>query len=432
MRVALFDPFSGASGDMVLGALLDAGLPLPALRAELGKLGLGGWDLRVETVERHGLRGTRVAVEVDEDGAARDWAAIRGLLEASALGEAVKAVSLAVFGRLAEAEAAVHGVPVERVHFHEVGGVDAIVDIVGACAGLALLGVERVYSGPPRLGSGFVRAQHGLLPVPAPATAALLAAAAAPTAGAPPGGEAVEAELLTPTGAAILTTLAEFRRPAFAPTAVGYGFGGRELPWPNALRLWLGEAEAISGDGEADGDGELLLETNLDDMNPQFFEPLLERLFEAGALDAWLSPATMKKGRPATIVHVLCAAGRRRALEETLIVQSTTLGVRATPIERLKAPRRMETVVTRWGDVRLKLRGWRGRVIDAAPEYDDCLALARASEAPIRDVWNEAHRLGERFVGQRLPSEGAAVGRADEAGMNVPSGPREGTLPDRR
>jgi len=410
MAIAYVDPFSGASGDMILGALLDAGAPLPALRTELGKLGIGGYELRVEPVQQHGLRGTRATVEVASDGEARDWAAIRDLIDGSALDEAVKGAALAVFGRLAEAEAAVHGVPVERVHFHEVGGVDALVDIVGACAALALLGVDQIYSGPPPLGAGFVRAQHGLLPVPAPATAALLARASAPTAPMPAGGDGVEAELLTPTGAAILTTLAEFRRPPFAPAAVGYGFGRRELPWPNALRVWLGEAAAGAG---PDG-GELLLATNIDDMNPQFYEPLLDRLFAAGALDAWLAPITMKKGRPATTVHVLCAADRRRELEEILILHTTTLGVRAAPVERTKAARRTETVATRWGDVRLKLRAWNGRVIDAAPEYDDCLALARGYDVPIREVWQEAHRIGERFVGRPF----AAIGDTEGGGLS--------------
>ncbi|CAA9576041.1 MAG: hypothetical protein AVDCRST_MAG19-3366 [uncultured Thermomicrobiales bacterium] len=402
MRIAFFDPFSGASGDMILGALLDAGLPLPALRAELGKLDLAGYDLRVESVERHGLRGTRAVVAVGEDGASRDWAAIRSLLQASALDAPVREAALAVFGRLAEAEAHVHGVDVEAVHFHEVGGVDAIVDIAGACIGLALLGVERVYSGPPRLGTGFVDSQHGLIPVPAPATAELLARAGTPTAGPDPGAERVEAELLTPTGAALLTTLAEFRRPDFAPSAVGYGFGSRQLPWPNALRVWIGAV----ADEATEGDGDLLLETNLDDMNPQFYEPLLERLFAAGAHDAWLTPIAMKKGRPATLVSVLAAAARRGALEDVLIEHSTTLGVRASRVDRVKAARREETAVTRWGDVRVKLRGWNGRVIDAAPEYDDCLAVARAQNVPIREVWNEAHRIGETYVGRRFSAEG--------------------------
>lgn len=395
MRIAFFDPFSGASGDMILGSLIDAGLSVNQLRAELGKLNLAGYSLTVEAVNRHGLQGTRLTVSAQEDGASRDWATIRDLLLASALVAPVRDRAVAIFQRLAEAEAKVHGSTLDHIHFHEVGGIDAIVDIAGASIGLALLGIERVYSGPPRLGSGFVRSQHGLIPVPGPATAELLARAKAPVAGADPGREPVEAELLTPTGAAILTTIAEFQRPDFVPSAIGYGFGSKELPWPNALRVWLGES------GQTTGDGDLLLETNIDDMNPQFFAPLMDHLFAAGALDVWLTPITMKKGRPATTVSALVAADRRQAVEDALVTQSTTLGIRATAISRVKAPRRFEQVATRWGEVRVKLRGWHGRVLSVTPEYDDCLALAGAAEAPIQDVWNEAHRIGERFVGQR-------------------------------
>lgn len=400
MRIAYFDPFSGASGDMVLGALVDAGLPLRALRAELGKLPVGGYDLRVESVSQHGIRGTRGHVAVAGEQPARDWSTIRSLIEGSALDDSVKATAVAIFARLAEAEAAVHGVPVEEVHFHEVGGVDAIVDICGAAIGLALLGIERVYSGPPRLGSGFARSQHGVIPVPAPATAELLALAHAPSAGPTSESAQVEAELLTPTGAAILTTLAEFRRPSFAPSALGYGFGAKELPWPNALRVWLGDSAE-----EAGGD-ELLLETNIDDMNPQFYDLLMERLFAAGALDAWLTPIIMKKGRPATRVSVLCAEDRRRTLEDVLIENSTTLGIRAVPVERVKAARRSETAVTRWGGVRLKLRGWNGRIIDAMPEYEDCVVIARAHDIPLREVWDDAKRIGEAYVGRRITGNG--------------------------
>ncbi len=408
MRIAYFDPFSGASGDMVLGALVDAGLSLPALRAELAKLDLPGWELRAEPAGHgtSGLRGTRVTVALTErDQPLRDWAAIRDLIAASRLDGATRAASLAVFGRLAEAEAKVHGLPPDEVHFHEVGAVDAIVDICGACAGFALLGVEAIFSGPPRLGSGFAQTMHGRIPIPAPATAQLLADAAAPTAGPDPGNESVQAELLTPTGAALLTTLARFRQPDFVPVAVGYGFGRRELPWPNALRVFLADADPAAvgpagGEGAGAGDGDLVLETNIDDMNPQFYELLTERLFAAGALDVWLTPIAMKKGRPATQVSVLGAAARRLALEGVLFAESTTLGVRATRIERTKAARRVETAATRWGDVRLKLKVWNGRVLDAAPEYDDCLALARAHGLPLREVWDEAHRLGAVHVGQ--------------------------------
>ncbi|MGH2561122.1 MAG: nickel pincer cofactor biosynthesis protein LarC [Thermomicrobiales bacterium] len=405
MRIAYFDPYSGASGDMMLGALVDVGLSLADLRRELVKLDVGGFDLQQETVSHHAIRGTRVNVVVHDDQTVRDWSAIRALIEAARLEAPIKDQALAVFSNLAEAEASVHGVDVESVHFHEVGGIDAIVDICGAAIGLALLGIERVYSGPPRVGSGFARTGHGLLPVPAPATAALLARANAPIAGRDPGGEPVAAELLTPTGAAILTTLATFSRPDFAPSAIGYGFGTMELPWPNALRVWIGEA----ADPNSGGD-DLVLETNIDDMSPQGFELLVERLFEAGALDVWLTPATMKKGRPATVVGVLCAADRRPDIEHALIENSTTLGVRATRVERTKAARRIETVITRWGDVRVKLRGWQGRVIDVAPEYDDCASIARAADIPLRDVWHEARRIAEVYVGRRMGVERKAEG----------------------
>ena len=397
MRVILFDPFSGASGDMILGALIDLGLDANRLRAELGRLPLDPFDLDIASVNRHGLAGTRCRVVVHEEREPRNWAAIRDLLATSSLPPAVRAQALAIFARLAEAEAAVHGTTVDDVHFHEVGGTDAVVDITGTCLGLSLLGVERVYSEPPSLGSGWVQAAHGPLPVPAPAVADLLARASAPVATASPVQANVPGELLTPTGAAILTVLAEFERPGFAPSAIGYGFGEKEMPWPNALRAWLGEIDATE-DAVAD---EVLLETNIDDMNPQFTELLVERLFAAGALDAWLTPVVMKKGRLGVVVSVLCPAERQRDLVDLLVEQTTTLGVRSRPVERVKAVRRFETATTRWGEVRLKLRGWRGRVIDAAPEYDDCLELARSADVPIREVWNEAHRMGEVFVGQR-------------------------------
>jgi pyridinium-3,5-bisthiocarboxylic acid mononucleotide nickel chelatase len=241
VRIAFFDPFSGASGDMILGALIDAGLCLDDLRADLAKVDLGGYEIVASPVNRNGLSGHQVDVRVEADQPARDWAAIRDLLGRSGLDDEVKQRAIAIFERLANAEAKVHGVPVETVHFHEVGGVDAIVDVCGAVIGLARLGIEHVFAGPLRLGTGTVMTQHGILPVPAPATAELLAIAGAPIAAPHPRMDAVNAELLTPTGAAILTTLAEFTRPAFRPSTIGYCFGSRELPWPNALRVWLGE-----------------------------------------------------------------------------------------------------------------------------------------------------------------------------------------------
>ena len=246
MRLAFLDPFSGASGDMLLGALVDAGLPLDDLMTGLAPLGLDGYRLTAHPVHQHGITGTQVRVEVTEEQPARDWASIRALLQDSPLADPAREMALRIFERLATAEAAVHGEPVESVHFHEVGAVDAIVDICGVAVGLHLLGIEQVFADPPRLGTGFVRAQHGLMPIPAPATAKLLVMAQAPAGGALPDPSVTDVELLTPAGAAVLTTLATFSRPVFTATAIGYGFGQRRLPWPNALRLWIGEMADVS------------------------------------------------------------------------------------------------------------------------------------------------------------------------------------------
>jgi pyridinium-3,5-bisthiocarboxylic acid mononucleotide nickel chelatase len=410
VRIAYFDPFSGASGDMVLGALVDCGLPLDDLRSVLAGLRLEGWQLTSELVSQHGIGGTRVSVNADDDTHSRDWGRIRSILEDADLPEPVRTGAMAIFESLAHAEAHVHGADLDSVHFHEVGGVDAIVDIVGAAAGLHLLRVERVFSGPPALGRGFARSMHGTIPIPAPATAKLLANAKAPSRDAD-----VEAELLTPTGAAILTTLAEFERPEFRATSVGYGYGRRELPWPNALRLWIGEMDESVGAGNIAVPSpatELLLETNVDDMNPEYYELLFERLFDAGALDVFMTPIIMKRGRPATKLSAIVAAEDRERVEQALIENSTTFGIRALPIERTKAGRDWETVATRWGDVRLKLKIWRGRVQEVAPEYADCVAIARQSDAPLRLIYDEARRIGDMFVGQRrtgVDGEGAGV-----------------------
>jgi len=415
-RIAVFDPFSGASGDMILGALVDAGVPLTSIHDAVSLLGIEGVRVTSQPASSGAIRGTRVHVEPVGDQPSRDWRTIRLLLEDSALAPPVRDAALAVFATLAAAEAESHGEPVEQVHFHEVGAVDAIVDVVGACAGLHALGVDQIASHPVAVGSGWARSDHGLLPVPAPATAIILAQHGVPIRP-DPGGESQPGELLTPTGAAILGTLANWTVPPYVPDRLGYGFGMRELPWPNALRLWVGETSPANT-SESD---ELLLETNIDDMNPQFYEPLTERLFATGALDVWLTPVTMKKGRPATVVSAIVPANRRDEVERTLFLESTTIGVRATAVSRTRAPRRFETVTTRWGDVRLKVRAWDGRILGAMPEYDDCLRLSRASGAPIHEIWAEANRLGEVFIGQRWG--GAAPGATDRAASSAEPNP---------
>lgn len=398
MRVAVIDPFSGASGDMLLGALIDVGLAVDEVAMRLAaSLDLAGYRIVAETVVRQGLRGTRVQVAVESDQPSRDWAEIRTLLHESALPPRVKERALTVFQRLAEAEARVHGVPVERVHFHEVGAVDSIVDIVGVVWGFELLGVEAIACGPLPLSRGWVETAHGKLPVPAPATAALLAEAAVPTVPLD-----IEAELVTPTGAALLVTLARFERPAFRPERVGYGFGARELPWPNALRLWIGEATSLPPEPEP---AELLLQANLDDMNPQFVEPLIERLFAAGALDVYLTPIVMKRSRPAVEVSVICRASDRPRIEQVFFEHSTTFGVRAVPLDRTKLERRIVRVATRWGEISVKLKILGDRIIDAVPEYRDCLAVHESTGIPIREVWDEAHRIAGAWIGRTLADE---------------------------
>jgi uncharacterized protein (TIGR00299 family) protein len=417
-RIAVFDPFSGASGDMILGALIDAGAPLTVIQDAVSRLGIEGVRITSQTATSGAIRGTRVVVESVAEQPSRDWTTIRRLLGDSSLAPPVRDAALAVFAALAAAEAEAHGESIDHVHFHEVGAVDAIVDVVGACAGLDALGVEQITAHPVAVGSGWVRSDHGLLPVPAPATAIILAHWTVPIRPDPPG-ESQPGELLTPTGAAILGTLANWSVPSFIADRLGYGFATRELPWPNALRLWVGEtspADTPAGD-------EFLLETNIDDMNPQFYEPLSERLFAAGALDVWLTPVTMKKGRPATVVSAIVPANRRDEVERTLFLESTTIGVRATSVSRTRAPRRFETVTTRWGDVRLKLRAWNDRVLGAMPEYDDCLGLSHASGAPIHEIWAEANRLGEVFIGQRWG--GAAPAATNRIGLSAKSNPRD-------
>jgi uncharacterized protein (TIGR00299 family) protein len=285
------------------------------------------------------------------------------------------------------------------VHFHEVGAVDSIVDICGAAIGFELLGIDSAHTLPLRTGQGFVKTSHGLLPVPAPATAEIVAQTQLTTLSPGTADADVRAELLTPTGAAIIGAMATPASAPFTPTKVGYGFGSMTLPWPNALRVLLGSESDVPSAPET---SELLLETNIDDMNPQAFELLSERLYAAGALEVWLTPVQMKKLRPATVLSLLAPATLRDQLTNVILTNSTSLGVRALPVDRTKADRAFETAVTRFGDVALKLKIVDGRVLSAMPEYQDCVALARASGAPFAEVWDEAHRIGERFVGSQV------------------------------
>lgn len=378
------DAYSGISGDMMLGALLDLGVPREHLVAELERLALPGWRLEQERVEQHGVTGTRANVHLDDGPQPhRHLSDIRAIIHSSSLSLCIQEDALGVFELLAHAEARVHGAGVEEVHFHEVGAVDAIIDIVGACVGLAYLGVSQFDCSPLPLGTGFVRAAHGTLPLPAPATLEILAGSGVTLL---PGQG--EGEMVTPTGAALVAHFGRFEDSVvLRPTRIGYGFGTRVLPWPNALRAILTEEAAQP---TLETDAVTLLECNVDDMSAEVFPYVIERLLEHGALDAWTTPVTMKKGRPATVLSVLTRAGEEERLAGILLRETTTLGVRYVPWRRFKAGREVRTVGTQWGDVRVKLKLLDGAVADAAPEYEDCARLAREHDVPLRAVYEAA------------------------------------------
>src|SRR5713226_3591023 len=387
-RAVYVDCFSGASGDMLLGALLDAGVSLDDLRAGLMSLPVSGWSLEAEAVRQHGLGGTRAKVRLSEPDQPHRGLdeVVRIVRQGSALPAAVVDRACAVFERLAEVEAQIHGTSVAEVEFHEVGAIDAIVDVVGVVLGLSLLDVDwakLTCSGLPT-GSGWVKSAHGRLPVPAPATLELLRRAAAPLRPSPRPGEA--GELTTPTGAALLTVLATFAHEPVMDqvTRVGYGFGTREMAWPNALRIIVG--------GETRGllrDSVVEIETNLDDATPEELGFAMDRLLEAGALDVAFSPLQMKKNRPGVLVRVLGRPADGQRLAELVLEHTSALGARVQTIERLIARRSERTVATPWGDVRVKVKHLGEREI-VAPEYEDCVRAARAANVPLREVYAAA------------------------------------------
>lgn len=380
--IAYFDCFGGASGDMLLGALLDAGLALDDLRADLARLGVGGYRLAAERVTRRGLTGTHLRVEMEPgDRPARHPADVEAIVGGSDLPPRVVARSLAVFRRIARAEAAIHGTSVEEVHFHEIGAVDSLVDVVGFAAGLERLGVDEVYASPLPLGSGTVETEHGRLPVPAPATLALLAEVGAPTLPGPGPGE-----LVTPTGAGLLAELATFERPAMAVGRVGYGIGTREYPWANALRAWLGEPPGPGAEQVVE------MACNLDNASGEVLGYVLERLMDAGALDAWFTPIQMKKNRPAVKLSVLARPEDQARLVDLILHETPTLGVRYQVLSRDTAGREIREVETPWGTVRVKVKLLAGRPVAAAPEYDDCARLAAGAGVPLAQVMEAARR----------------------------------------
>ncbi len=396
MKTLYFDDFSGISGDMTVGALIDLGVPVDRLRAELGKLPLAGYRISAERRFVNGIGATKFDVAIEHDhapsgragehhhhpghGSHRHYRDIRAMLEESSLEERVRETALRIFARLAAAEGRVHGVPAEDVAFHEVGAVDSIVDIVGAAVGFVELGVERFLVGTLPLGSGIVRSQHGPIPVPGPATAELLAGfVTRPDDGA--------GELITPTGAAVIAALAD-QHPTegFRIDAVGYGAGSKVLDdRPNLLRLMLGEVAVATGHDDI-----VQIEANIDDASPEIFDHVMERLFAAGARDVFLTPILMKKNRPATQLSVLCVPADRERIAGIMLRETTTIGVRYARLGRTLLSRESVDVATEYGEVRVKVAIAPDGSRNLAPEFDDCRRRADEHGVPVKLVLQAA------------------------------------------
>lgn len=388
MTLAYFDCFSGISGDMTLGALVDAGVGIDVLRSELEKLNLPGYELTALKVLRSGVSATKVHVCLEEkEQPARHLSDIRTIIEASALSSSIKQKSILIFERLAEAEAKVHGTTPDKVHFHEVGAVDAIVDIVGSIIGLELLGVTTIACSPINLGSGSIKTAHGLLPVPAPATAELLK-------GIPSYGSSVPFELTTPTGAVIISTLSSSfgPMPQMSVSQIGHGAGNKEIPGqPNVLRLMIGEPTS-----PYDEDRSIIIETNIDDMNPQLYEHVIDKLMQQGAHDAYLTPIIMKKGRPAILLSVLTDGVHEGAILDTIFRETTSIGVRIQEVGRKKLTREIQLVDTAYGKIRVKVSKRGEEILTVTPEYEDCRKLSEKRLIPLKQVMEEAKGLFSR------------------------------------
>jgi pyridinium-3,5-bisthiocarboxylic acid mononucleotide nickel chelatase len=382
MTLAYFDCFSGISGDMTLGALVDAGLPIGILRSELAKLDLPGYTLSSEKVRRSGLAATKVHIVLDEKKPpARHLSDIQKIINGSSLSSAVKQKSLSIFQRLADVEAKVHATTPDKVHFHEVGAVDALVDIVGSVIGLEHLGITDIIGSPLNVGSGTVHTAHGKLPVPAPATAELLREI-------PLYSSSITFELTTPTGAAIISTLASSfgPLPQMKVRSIAYGAGNKDIPGqPNVLRLLLGEILPVYKE-----DTSMVIETNIDDMSPQLYDYLIEKLLAQGAQDVYLTPIIMKKGRPGILLSILTDRLHSDAMLDILFRETTSIGVRICEMGRKKLDREVREVETTYGKVRIKVSSRDGEALTVTPEYEDCKKLAEAKQVSLKQVMEEA------------------------------------------
>lgn len=387
MKIAYFDCIAGASGDMILGALIDAGLSAETLKTKLAALHLADFQLKIYKANKNGFSATKVDVLVSDKAPERHLSDIREIVAGSDLSDKIKQKSMEIFQQLCEVEAGIHGSSPDKVHLHELGGVDTIVDVVGALCGLEALGIEKIYASPLPMGRGFIKGAHGQIPLPAPATIGMLENVSIV-------GSSVEAELVTPTGAVLLKTLAENFGPIPAMTlkSVGYGAGGRDLTIPNVLRLLIGETERQSG---VITETLVMLETNIDDQNPEIFSYVMDKLFAAGALDAFLTPIQMKKNRPAVMIRALCSPEKSDDLERIIFRETRSLGVRKQMVTRHCLPRTVKTVETKFGKVRVKIAQTGAGEEKRTPEYEDCRKLAEENNVPLHEIYLAAEQNAE-------------------------------------
>jgi len=386
MKIAYFDCFSGISGDMVLGAFLDSGIELETLEKELKKLPLRNYQIKKEHVQKAGLWATKVHISSEEKGVVRTWANVRSLFKESKLPGAQKDKCLEIFLKIASAESKIHRREMDQVHFHEVGALDSILDIAGVVICLSLLKIDEVYASPLPTGMGFKKIDHGTIPIPAPATLEILKDVPIYSGGIP-------AELVTPTGAAIIKTYAKSFdvMPPLKPMSIGYGAGTQNLDIPNVLRIIIGES--LSKD---EYDEKSIIETNVDDLNPEFSSFIMEKLFDAGALDVWLAPIYMKKSRFGLKISVLAAKEKEEQMIQILFEETNTLGVRISKNMRRKVRRKEIRVKTEYGEAGVKIGFINDRVTTVSPEYDDCAALARNTGVPIKLVYEAARKEAEK------------------------------------
>lgn len=390
MRIAYFDCFSGISGDMFVGALLDAGLKIEILEKELNKLNLSGYQLEVNKVLKKGISASQFKVKIQEKGVERRFKDILNILEESKLDEEIKNEVKKIFFKIVEAESKIHQEDIEKIHFHEIGGLDSIIDISSAVIGIKALEIKEIYSSPLPLGKGFVKCAHGILPLPAPATLELLKNIPTYSGG-------MESEMVTPTGAAIISTLTKDfgERPLMKIEKIGYGAGEREFSIPNLLRVSIGE-KILSDRDLMDGyvhDEALLIETNIDDMNPEFYDYIMDKLFSQGALDVFLTPIQMKKNRPAHMFSIIVYEQNLKEILKVLFSESTTLGVRIKEVKRLKLTQQNFIAETKYGKIKVKVGIFKEDIKTIAPEYQDCQKIAQQYQVPLKEIYEEAKKV---------------------------------------